>query len=440
MEQPTITPALFKDHPWAIEEEYLKSLEAFFAHEKIEAFFEPEGDNRGYIASIQDGVAVINVHGPIGLRMGFIGWLRGGVDAGQLKDDIERAAVSSDVQAILLHIDSPGGMVAGTQEVATAIKNCEKPIFAFTDSQMASGAYWIASAADKIVATPTAMIGSIGVVATHYDYSKADERYGVKTTYITAGKFKRIANDAEPLSEEGREYIQELVDGSYQIFVGDVARYRGTDPQKIINTQARMYLAANAKDAGLIDEVADISHTFKILRREAKLMDLTEFKTDHSDLYQQVIEEGKKSVVFVKEDIKPEWADALKSEGAEAERMRISDIRESAFEGQDELVNQLIKDGATVDEARKRLIADEKAKKTEALGGLKKTEEKTGALGGNEDDLKAAGMREGETVDAAIDRLTREHQAANEGMSYSAALDAVLKANPKLAQKYEGGV
>jgi len=433
-----VSVAMIDGHPWAIQEEYFKVIEEIFDHENALSFFRPDQESASYLSVDDSGIATINIHGPIGLRLGFVGWLMDGVDSAQLIQDLQNADADYSIKGIMLHIDSPGGMVAGTQDAANAIRAFSKPIVAFSDQTIASGAYWLASAADKIFATPTSLIGSIGVVATHRDYSKQDEEYGVKTTYITAGKYKRIANDAEPLSEEGREYIQELIDGSYEIFTGEVARFRGMDIKAVKNTEARMYLAANAKEVGLIDQIADVKQAYNALRREAKLMDLNELKTDFPDVYKAVLDEGKGLVVFAEGDIKPEWADKLKSEGAEMERVRISDIQESAFEGQDELVGTLVKDGVSVDEARKQLIADEKAKKSAALGGLS-GDDPGGDLGGNlngDDDL-SGDIQKGETADAALDRHARALMATDEKLTYKAATDAVLEAKPKLKAAYE---
>jgi len=124
---------------------------------------------------------------------------------------------------------------------------------------VASAAYYIASAADKIfISGDMPPIGSIGVVTSHIDYSKMDERHGIKETEIYAGKYKRIASYVEPLSQEGREYIQDRVDYIYSIFVNDVAKYRGVSVDTVLKNMAdgQIFIGRQALDAGLVDGVS----------------------------------------------------------------------------------------------------------------------------------------------------------------------------------------
>ena len=160
----------------------------------------------------------------------------GGTSAEILRLKIQSALDNPKVSSIFLDIDSPGGTVEGTKELSDFIfeNRGKKPITAFTDGMIASAAYWIGSAADKIVATDTAIIGSIGVAMTHYDVSGKDAQKGVVRTQISAGKYKRIASDEKPLSDEGREYLQSMVDTYYSMFVEGVARNRGVSVENAL--------------------------------------------------------------------------------------------------------------------------------------------------------------------------------------------------------------
>ena len=168
------------------------------------------------------------------------------------------------MHSVILAIDSPGGEVDGVQALANdvfAARAGSKPIVAVADGVMASGAYWIGSAAEKLYITgDTTAVGSIGVIAKHTDLSKAQEMRGVKVTDITAGKYKAVASPNAPLSQEGRQSIQEIVDHIYSVFVDDVARNRAASSTAVLERMAdgRLFLGKNAVQAGLVDGIATL--------------------------------------------------------------------------------------------------------------------------------------------------------------------------------------
>lgn len=223
----------------------------------------PEG---GKPYEVRSGVAVLPISGVLAKNDNIFMRIFGGTATERAKHDLNDAAADASVKAILLHIDSPGGTVDGTQALAAAVRLAasKKPVIAFADGLMASAAYWIGSAASEIVASSdTTQIGSIGVVAAHRDISGLEARTGIKTTEITAGKYKRIASSYAPLTEEGSAEIQSQVDALYSIFVHDVASNRNTTPQKVLSDMAdgRVFLARQALDAGLIDRIDGLDAT-----------------------------------------------------------------------------------------------------------------------------------------------------------------------------------
>jgi len=153
-----------------------------------------------------DGVAVISLSGIMGKRMNMFSQISGGTSTELVGNAIRTAIDDPAVIALVLSVDSPGGTVDGTAELADLILSAraEKPVYAYADGMMASAAYWVGSAAEKIFSYRTAEIGSVSVVICHYDRSRADADAGIKRTFITSGKYKRMANDAEPLSGEGQ--------------------------------------------------------------------------------------------------------------------------------------------------------------------------------------------------------------------------------------------
>ena len=163
-----------------------------------------------------------------------------------------------------MDVDSPGGTTAGVEELSDLIwtGSQRKPVVAVANSQMASAAYWLASQVGgkqlRLVASPGADAGSIGVFMMHQDVSGMMEQDGVKVTFIRAGKYKTETNPFEPLSDEAREHLQAQVDATYETFVAHVARGRGVAKSvaKEGFGQGRMFHASQAAEMGLVDRVA----------------------------------------------------------------------------------------------------------------------------------------------------------------------------------------
>ncbi|TYP72343.1 MULTISPECIES: signal peptide peptidase SppA [Nitrosomonas] len=261
--------------PWAIVPEKLLEIHAIYdarvKGERIDlAAVEARigkplaNENQGY--QINNGVAVIPIHGVIAKKMNMFDAISGGVSTQLVARDIRAAVDDPAVKSILLHIDSPGGTVDGTQTLANLVKEASaiKPVMTFADGVMASAAYWIGSAASEIVSSgDTTQIGSIGVVTTHKDISKAEEKSGVKTTEISAGKYKRIASQFSPLSEEAQAHLQDQVDQLYTIFVDSVAENRDVSSDVVLEQMAdgRVFLSKEALKRGMIDHIATFEQT-----------------------------------------------------------------------------------------------------------------------------------------------------------------------------------
>jgi signal peptide peptidase SppA len=258
--------------PWAIVPSKLLEIQAIYAThlrgEKIDLkgieakIGQPlQNEPQGY--EVQDGVAIIPVDGVISKRMNLFTRISGGASTELIGRDIRAALADPAVHALILRVDSPGGTVDGTQELAQLVYGARgsKPIATYVDGMMASAAYWIGSAADKAwIGTDTTAVGSIGVVASHTDYSRYEENMGIKTTEIYAGKYKRIASEHQPLTEDGRQYIQDMVDYLYSVFVADVAKQRGTDTETVLKNMAdgRIFTGQQAVSAGLVDGVSTL--------------------------------------------------------------------------------------------------------------------------------------------------------------------------------------
>jgi capsid assembly protease len=205
-----------------------------------------------------DGVAVITITGSLINRGAWVGASSGETSYEGIQHQIAMAARDPRAKAILLDIESPGGEAVGAFEAAAAIRAAaaQKPTTAIANGMTASAAYALASGAQRIVATPTSLVGSIGVVMLHADYSRFLDKKGVTPSLIFAGAHKIDGNPFEPLSAGVREDLQREVNQYYDLFVETVAAGRRLmSPASIRQTEARTYIGRDAVDARLADEV-----------------------------------------------------------------------------------------------------------------------------------------------------------------------------------------
>jgi len=203
------------------------------------------------------GVAVIPIHGLLLNRFpGSVG-MATGYDF--VRAQLRTALSDPDVSRIVFDIHSNGGMAAGCEELAQEIYRSRevKPSLAVVDSNSYSGAYYLGSAASRIVSTVSGGVGSIGVVAMHVDHSKMLESDGLNVTFIQAGDEKTDGNAYQPLSDRARERINSTVQYHYGLFTEAVAKFRGIPVADVRATEARCYTPPEALELGLIDGIVD---------------------------------------------------------------------------------------------------------------------------------------------------------------------------------------
>lgn len=209
------------------------------------------------------GVAVLPLRGVLFPRANLVTEMSGGTSLEMWRADLAQAVGSSEVAAIVLDVDSPGGMVDLVPETAAVVRAARdvKPVVAVANTDAASAAYWLASQASELVVTPSGMVGSIGVLTAHEDMSGMLEQAGVKTTLIHAGRFKVEGNPYEPLGDEARDAIQEMVDEFYAMFVADAAAGRGASVSDVRSGfgEGRMVTAARAVELGMADRVGTLA-------------------------------------------------------------------------------------------------------------------------------------------------------------------------------------
>lgn len=206
--------------------------------------------------AFSNGIAVIPVHGSLINRFGQSwGYVTG---YNFINRQLALAMADDDVEGIILDCNSYGGEVAGCFECAEEVYAARqvKPIIAVVDSNCYSACYAIASAATKVIVTPSGGAGSIGAVAMHMSFEKIYEEMGIKVELIYSGDHKVDGNPFKDLPDGVRADIQSGVHSSRQKFAALVARNRGIDEATVIGTEAAIYRAEAALGIGLIDEVA----------------------------------------------------------------------------------------------------------------------------------------------------------------------------------------
>jgi signal peptide peptidase SppA len=207
-----------------------------------------------------NGTAVLDIRGPIFRYRSIWTWLLGGTAVEDAALGLHAAMDDSAVHSIVLSINSPGGQIDGINELANMIRtvNAVKPVTAYVDGLAASGAYWLASAAGRIVADETAQLGSIGVLATVVDDRAAEERSGVKRYEIISSQSPLKRTD--PGTDEGRDQLQQMVDAMAQVFIAKVAKFRGTSEERVARDFGRgaVMPAGSAIAAGMADSLGSL--------------------------------------------------------------------------------------------------------------------------------------------------------------------------------------
>lgn len=268
--------------PWAITQEMLciiTDLIAFRAgggtltaeeiRERIGAAVRPQPRAVGM-------VAVLPLYGVLVPRANLMTETSGGTSVEKLQAAFRQMMADPAVSSIVLDVDSPGGAVSGIPELASEIYRARgvKPVYAVADTMAASAAYWLGVQADALYASPSAEVGSIGVLAAHEDISGQMEKEGRRMTLISAGKYKAEGSPYEPLSEEAHGAIAERVSEYYGMFVGAVAKARGVPPETVRSGygEGRVVGARKAKAEGMIDGIATLDEVVEMAQRKARQM------------------------------------------------------------------------------------------------------------------------------------------------------------------------
>ena len=249
--------------PWAITETALNNILTIASRqnesiEVVSAKLGRELDN-SYVAEIREGAAVIPVVGPLFRYANIFTAISGASSYEILAKDFTSALENPEVHSIILDIDSPGGEVNGCAEFASMIFEArgKKSIIAYASGDAASGAYWIASACDQIIASETSMLGSIGVVAVY----RGSKDESVLEIVSSQSPYKRL----DPSSKDGKSRLQSRIDDLATVFIESIAKHRGVDPPTVIKDfgGGDVFIGKNAINSGLADDIGSLEQIIK---------------------------------------------------------------------------------------------------------------------------------------------------------------------------------
>jgi len=196
------------------------------------------------------------------------------MDATEVVALLDEAAENDDIKGVLLSIDSPGGAVAPSIEIAYAVKRLRehKPVVAYAKGTIASGSYYASIWADKIIANPGSMVGSIGVIMQGTDLSGIMEKVGISTQVVKAGRYKQVGTSDRKWTDFEVNELNKVIQGTYDMFTKDVATARKLDYKKRdLYANAHIFTAHQAQEIGLIDDVTVMYNARDQLRVMAKI-------------------------------------------------------------------------------------------------------------------------------------------------------------------------
>ncbi|HDD05180.1 MAG TPA: signal peptide peptidase SppA [Candidatus Aenigmarchaeota archaeon] len=224
-----------------------------------------------FFSVLPGNVALIKIDGEIGQPGIF-----GGVSADDLISLIDEAERNPNVKVLVFSINSPGGSIVSVQEVVERVKEVQKPKVAWIRDMGTSGAYWIASACDAIVASPFSITGSIGVVASYLEFSGLFERYGIKYVNLSIPKKKDMLTPYRELTEEEREDVMEILNESYWGFLEDVAHNRNMSVEEVMNLsdEGAVMLGKEAYERGFVDYLGGKKKALEVAKELGNLSEV----------------------------------------------------------------------------------------------------------------------------------------------------------------------
>ena len=247
---------------------------------------------QGNISYKQANLQRIELYGPI-------------MNVSKLLDEITKAKEDKNIKGVLFLVNSPGGSVAPSVELAYAIKELKekKPVVVYASGTIASGSYYASIWANKIIVNPGSMVGSIGVIMQGYNAEILMEKIGVSTQTVKAGRYKESGTTSRKWFPYEKEQLQSVIDDIYNMFIRDVAKARKLNVKDHTKfADARIFTASQAKSVGLIDDVATIAFANNTLKKLAKVKVIKWKRKDRFDRFDKFLDkfiQGVISKVFI---------------------------------------------------------------------------------------------------------------------------------------------
>lgn len=217
---------------------------------------------------IADKVAVVPIYGKITLSQTSPLEIKAPISISIL-DSLEEIKKDDSIKAVLIEIDSPGGTVVASEEIMNAVKNLNKPTIALIREIGTSGAYWIASACDVIVASPVSITGSIGVTSSYLEFSDLFEKYGVGYERLVSGEYKDIGSPFKKLTDKEKLLLEQKILKLHDYFVESVANNRNLPKQDIEKiATGEFFLGEEALNLKLIDKLGDKNTAIEVIKEK----------------------------------------------------------------------------------------------------------------------------------------------------------------------------
>ena len=348
---------------WAITEEGLRTILAIANREgDLEALKSKLGEELPGTrrAEKRGNVAVVPISGPIFRYANLFTEFSGATSLGMLSLDFQKALEDDSVSSILLYPDSPGGQVNGTNEFADMVHRANqiKPVVAYVGGTAASAAYWAISGSREIVVDDTACLGSIGVVATFRDDSKARKDMGIETIEIVSSASPNKRPDIK--TKEGKALVLSELDALADVFIAKVAKHRGVSEEQVRSDfgQGGVFIGAHAVEAGLADRTGSFEALIEEMQQTyggstsvgftaqhspiqgVQAMTPEEFKAKHPESHAAIFNAGR-------DEGKKAGFDEGKQAGITAEQERIQAVNAALIPGHEALIAKLTADGKT---------------------------------------------------------------------------------------------
>ena len=210
------------------------------------------------------------------------------LDVNKTLEELNKAKKDDNIKGVLFVVNSPGGAVAPSVELAYAIKELKeiKPVVVYASGVIASGSYYASIWADKIIANPGSVVGSIGVIMQGVNAEELMEKVGISTQTIKAGKYKESGTPTRKWTEFEEKQLQNVIDDTYNMFITDVATARNLDVKNHTSfADAKIFTSKQAKEVGLVDEVATLTFAQNSLITLAKVQNPVWKKEDKFDKF-----------------------------------------------------------------------------------------------------------------------------------------------------------